>query len=220
MTEPAGHNKSLLLNRQQIPLDATTRIGQAKHARAIFSAVADLCRYMHAATVKIVSCVLLVLLYAHGLGQTPEQAAQHPAPLDSLQTLVGTFESAARGDNFFADRTSTNGVPLFTLTLETNGTYFVFCASVFVVPLIDGGGSIVPGNEIGTWRRGGDRYHPEVVLTATNRSHMALLFPSHMKVDRGDLNRLTAINPPPSDMSESSPRWVPLSSPYFYRKSP
>ena len=175
---------------------------------------------MHAATAKIVRCLFLLLICARGLCQTPEKPTQHRPLVNSLQTLVGTFESAARGDSLFADKTSTNGVPLFTLTLETNGTYFVFCASVFVVPKIDGGGYVLPGNEFGTWRWGGDRYHPEVVLTATNRSHMNLLFPGHMKVDRRDLNRLSAINPPPSSMSESPPRWVPLSSLYFYRKSP
>src|SRR5262249_4618428 len=153
-------------------------------------------------------CLFLLQFCAHGVCQTPEQSALHWQSIDSIQTLAGTFESEARGDSLFADKTSTNGVPLFTLTLETNGTYFVFCASVFVEPKIDGSGYALPGNEFGTWRKGGDRYHPEVVLTATNRNHMNLLFPSHMKVDWRDLNRLTAINPRPSDMSESPPRWV------------
>jgi hypothetical protein len=176
-------------------------------------------RYMHAATARIVRFLFLLLICARGLCQTPEQASQHRSLVDSLQTLVGTFESAARGDSLFADKTSTNGVALFTLTLETNSTYFVFCACAFIVPKIDGGGDLVPGNEFGTWRRGGDRYHPELVLTATNRSHMHLLFPSHMKVDRRDLNRLTAINPAQNNL-EFPLHWVPLSSPYFYRKSP
>jgi hypothetical protein len=175
---------------------------------------------MHAASVKIVPCVFLLVLCVRGLCQTPGQATSNRPLVDSIQTLVGTFESAARGDRLFGGRTCTNDVPLFTLTLETNGTYFVFCTSVFVEPKIDGGGYVLPGNEFGTWRTGGDRYHPEVVLTATNRSHMNLLFPNHMKVDQRDLNRLTAINTSPSDMSEGPPRWVPLSSPYFYRKSP
>jgi hypothetical protein len=179
--------------------------------------VADRNRYMQTATVRIVRCVFLLLLCAQGLCQTPEQASQHPPLADSLQPLVGTFESAARGDSFFGGRTSTNGVPVFTLALGTNGTYFVFCASIFLEPKIDGGDFILPGNEFGTWRW--DRHHSEVVLTATNRSHMNLLFLSHMKVDQRDLNRLTAINTPPSNISESPPRWVPLSSPYFYRKN-
>lgn len=182
--------------------------------------IGGLVRYMPGASLKIVLCVFLCVLCAKGLCQIPEQASLHRPVVDLLQTLVGTFESAARGDSLFGDGTSTNSVPLFTLTLETNGTYFVFCASVFVEPKIDGGGYVLPGNEFGTWRRGGDRYHPEVVLTATNRCHMNLLFPSHMKVDRHDLNRLVAMNPLPSDISESPPRWVPLTSPYFYRKSP
>ena len=180
-------------------------------------------RYMCAAAVRAVRWVFLLLLCAQGLCQSPEQAPLHRPSVDSLQTLAGTFESAARGDSLFGDRTdrtSTNGVPLFTLTLETNCTYFVFCASVFVEPTIDGGGYGLPGSEYGTWRRGGDRYHPEVVLTATNRSHMSLLFPNHMRVDPHDLNRLTAVNPRPPVMSEMPPRWVPLRSPYFYRKTP
>lgn len=50
--------------------------------------------------------------------------------------------------------------------------------------------------------------------------HASFVFPSHMKMDQRDVNRLTAINDPPSKMSEVPPRWVPLSSPDFYRKSP
>ena len=183
--------------------------------------IGDFDRYMRAATVKIVRCVFLLLVCAQGLCQTPPQASQLRLGVDALQTLAGTFESEARGDSFFAGKTdSSNGVPLFALTLGTNGTYSVFCASIFIEAKIDGGSFICPGYEFGTWRWGGDRYHPEVVLTATNRSHMNLLFPSHMKVDRRDPNRITAINPTPPDMSESPPRWVPLTSPYFYRKSP
>ena len=174
-------------------------------------------RYMHAATVKIVRCVFPLLFCAQGLCQAADQASR-PRPL--AETLVGAFESAARGDTLFAAKTSTNGVPLFTLTLETNGTYSVFCASVSVEPKIDGGGYIVPGFEFGTWRQGGDRYHPELVLTATNRSHMEFLFPSHMKVDQRDLNRLTAIDSPQNNLGQLRGGRAPLSSPYFYRKSP
>src|SRR5262249_8288788 len=57
--------------------------------------------------------MFLLLFCFQGLCQTPEQASQP-------QTLAGTFESAARGDSLFSHRTSTNGVPLFTLTVETN----------------------------------------------------------------------------------------------------
>src|SRR5262245_52194325 len=105
--------------------------------------------YMRAAAVRIVRGVFILLLCAEGLCQTPEQASR---PADALQRLVGTFESAAHGDSFFGERTSTNGVPLFTLTLETNGTYFVFCASVWVEPDMDGARSwMCPGYEFGTW---------------------------------------------------------------------
>jgi hypothetical protein len=171
---------------------------------------------MHAATVRIVRYVFLFLLCAQGFCQTPEKGSQHPPIAAPLQSLVGTFESVARGDSLFVDRTSTNGVPLFTLSMGTNGTYFVFCANVDIERSIDGDNFMRPGNEFGTWRW--DRHHSEVVLTATNRSHMTLLFPSHMKVDQRDLNRLTAINPPQHDL-EFPLHWVPLSSPCFYRKA-
>jgi hypothetical protein len=187
-------------------------------ARARFGSPDVRC-HMSVATVRVVQCLILLLLCAHGVCQSLEQAPLHRPTINSIQNLAGTYESEARGDTLFADRTSTNGVPLFTLTLETNGTYLVFCASVFVEPKIDGGGYVVPGYEFGTWRKGGDRYHPEMVFTATNRIHMKLLFPDHMKVDWRDLSRLTTINLP-SEMSEGPPRWVALSSPYFCRKSP
>ena len=168
---------------------------------------------MQATTFRFAQFVLLLVLCAQGLCQTPKQT---PPQANMLQPLAGTFESVARGDSFFGGGTS-NAAPLFTLTLATNGTYFVFCASVDIERSIDGDNFIRPGNEFGLWRLGGDRYHPEVVLTATNRSHMTLLFPSHMKVDRRDLNRLTAVNPLQNDL-EFPLRWAPLSSPYFYRK--
>jgi len=174
-------------------------------------------RYMRAATVRVVRYLFMLLLCVQGLCQTPEQAPLRRPSVDSLQILAGTFESAVRGDSLFRDRTSTNGVPLFTLMLMTNGTYSVFCASVFIVPLIDGGGSVVPGYEFGTWRWV-DRHHFEVVFTATNRSHMAEAFPTHMGMDPRDMNRLTAINSPPSTNLTVRHPWVPLSPPYFYRK--
>src|SRR5215471_10202904 len=137
-----------------------------------------------------IGAALLLLLCAQGFCQTPEQS--NPPLADSLQPLVGTFESAARRDSFFAGRASGNGVPLYTLTLKTNGTYFVFCSSVFVAPLTDEDRSVVRGYEFGTWRW--DRHDFEVVLTSTNRSHTNLVFPRHLKVDRRDPNRLTAVD--------------------------
>jgi hypothetical protein len=120
---------------------------------------------MDETTVRIIRCVLLPLLCAQALCQTPEQRL---TPADSLQSLAGTFESVARGDSFFGGGTS-NAAPLFTVTLGTNGTYFVFCASVSIEPHMDGDHSFIrPGNEFGTWRW--DRQHSEVVFTATNRS--------------------------------------------------
>ena len=180
--------------------------------------VADWTCYMGGARVRIVPCLFWFLLCVQGICQTSEQAPLHrPSSLNSLEILAGTFESAVRGDSLFGDRTSTNSLPLFTLTLETNGTYSVFCASVFIVPLIDGGGSIVPGYEFGRWKWV-DRHHFEVVFTATNRIHMAEAFPTHMRVDLRDLSRLTAINTaPPKDRTIPHP-WVPLTPPYFYRK--
>jgi hypothetical protein len=161
-------------------------------------------------------CIFLVLLCAEGLCQTAGQASRHPALAESVQALTGTFESAVRGDSFFGGGT-TNAEPLFTLTLATNGTYYVFCASASIEPSIDGGRSFIrPGIEFGTWRW--DRGYSEVVFTATNRSHMTRVFPTHMKVDQRDLNRLAAINtPPPKDLTMPFP-WMPLSPPYFYRK--
>ncbi len=212
-------NKSMMTNRRlPTPLIAQREVGRSVHAPPLLpAAVAYLVRYMRAAGVRV-WCMFGLLLCVQGLCQTSEQTPWHQLSVNSLQILVGTFESAVRGDSLFGDRTSTNGVPLFTLTLETNGTYSVFCARVFIVPLIDGGGSVVPGYEFGAWRRGGDRYHPEVVLTATNRTHMAEAFPTHMRVDLRDLNRLTAINIPPSTNLMLWHPWVPLSPPYFYRK--
>src|SRR5690348_3104480 len=168
------------------------------------------------APVIVVRCGLVFLVCAQGLCQAPKLGS---TPADPHGALAGTFESVARGDSFFGGGTS-NAAPLFTVSLGTNGTYFVFCASADIEPHMDGGGSFIrAGREFGTWRWGGDRYHPEVVFTATNRSHMNLLFPSHMKVDWRDLNRLTAINPSASEKSELPRGWIPLSSPYFYRKS-
>src|SRR5204863_3152288 len=108
-------------------------------------------RYILGAAVRVVEFLFLLPLCVQGLCQTPDQAPLRRPSVDSSQILAGTFESAVRGDNLFADRTATNGVPLFTLRLETNGAYSVFCASIFTVPLIDGGGSLVPGYEFGTW---------------------------------------------------------------------
>jgi hypothetical protein len=174
---------------------------------------------MRVTIARVVQCVFLLLLCAQGFCQTPEQGSQHPSRADAVQALTGTFESAAHGDSFFGGGTSTNGVPLFTLTLGTNGTYFVFCASVFVVPDMDADRSykgVCPGYEFGTWRW--VRGYSEVVLTATNRSHMTHFFPTHLKVDQRNPNRLTAINtPPPSNLTLPHP-WVSLSPPYFYRK--
>ena len=169
---------------------------------------------MHAIAVRIIVAALLLLLCAQGLCETPEPS--NPPLADSLKPLVGTFESAARRDSFFAGGASRNGVPLYTLTLKTNGTYFVFCASVFVAARIDEDDSVVPGYEFGIWRW--DLHDSEVVLTSTNRSHVNLVFPRHMKVDRRDLNRLTAVDTaPPKDLTIPRP-WVPLTPPYFYRK--
>jgi hypothetical protein len=171
---------------------------------------------MPAIALRIVRCIFLIVLCNQGLCETPEQASRHPSLTNSLQTLTGIFESAVHGDIFFG---MTNAEPLFTLTLATNGTYFVFCASADVEPNIDGGRKLFsrPGNEFGTWRW--DREHSEVVFTATNRSHMTRMFPTHIKVDQSNLNRLTAINtPPPKGLLISERPWVPLSPPYFYRK--
>jgi hypothetical protein len=170
------------------------------------------------AAVGLAQYAFLTLLCAQALCQTAEQASDRPLVADSLETLAGIFESAVRGDSFFGGGT-TNAAPLFTVTLGTNGTYFVFCARVDIEPGIDGGKSFLrPGNEFGTWRW--DRGYSEVVFTATNRIHMTRVFPTHMKVEQRPVNRLTAINAPPSKdllITERCP-WVPLSPPYFYRK--
>ncbi len=169
-------------------------------------------RCMEAVAVRMVWAVFILLLCAEGLCQTPQQASPVGNP---HQTLAGTFESAVRGDSFFGGGTS-NAAPLFTLTLETNGAYFVFCASVDIEPHMDGGKSFIrPGRELGTWRW--DRQRSEVVFTATNRSHMTQVFPTHMKVGLRDLNRLTAVNTAPPKGLIGHP-WVPLNPPYFYRK--
>ncbi len=171
-------------------------------------------RYMSAAALGILQGTAILLLCAQGFCGTTQPAA--PVP-DSLQTLAGTFESVARGDSFFGGGT-TNAKPLFTLTLRTNGTYFVFCASVDIEPHMDGGHSFLrPGNEFGTWRW--DPHHSEVVFTATNRSHMTEVFPTHMKVDLRDLNRLIAINTAPPRGLIRHP-WFPLNPPDFCRKVP
>ncbi len=177
-----------------------------------WSRVAQAGGCMSAAAVRIVRAVAILLLCGQGLCQKPEQA---PPLANSPQTLAGTFESVARGDSFFGAGTS-NAAPLFTLTLGTNGAYFVFCASVDIEPHMDGGKSFIrPGREFGTWRW--DRQRSEVVFTATNRSHMTQVFPTHMKVDLRDLNRLTAVNTAPPKGLIRHP-WSPLNPPYFYRK--
>lgn len=171
-------------------------------------------RYMSAAALRILRGAAILFLSAQGFCGTTQPAAPLP---DSLQALAGTFESVARGDSFFGGGT-TNAKPLFTLTLRTNGTYFVFCASVDIEPHMDGGHSFLrPGNEFGTWRW--DRQHSEVVFTATNRSHMTEVFPTHMKVDLRDLNRLIAINTAPPRGLIRHP-WFPLNPPDFCRKVP
>ena len=214
----AGLNESMTNRRCLHPLITKKKLGRAVHAQVVASAaVAYLCCYIRATTVRLVRYLFLLLVCVHGLCQTSEQAPLRRASVDLLRIPAGTFESAVRGDSLFGDRTCTNGVPLFTLTLETNGTYCVFCASVFIVPLIDGGGSAVPGYEFGTWRWI-DRHHFEVAFTATNDNHMAETFPTHMRVDPRDLNRLTAINTPPSTNLAVRHPWVPFSPPYFYRK--
>ena len=168
--------------------------------------------YMDGVSMRIGGGLCLFLLCGQGLCQTPGGSAQ----TNTQSLLAGTFESVARGDSFFGGGTS-NAAPLFTLTLETNGTYYVFCASADIEPHMDGGkGFIRAGQEFGTWKW--DRQRSEVVCTATNRSHMTRVFPAHLRVERGELNRL-AVDTQPAKDPKIPQSWIPLSSPYLYRKA-
>jgi len=71
-------------------------------------------RCMRAAAVSTVLYLFLLLLYVQGLCQASEQVPVRQTSGDPGQLLAGSFERAVRGDSLFGDRTSNNGVPLFT----------------------------------------------------------------------------------------------------------
>jgi hypothetical protein len=131
------------------------------------------------------------------LSHAQQQAIQAPA---GLYPPVGIFESDQSSSagwptsSWAVGAPRRNGVPLFTFELATNETYRVDCSEPHITQGIDGGGLYAyPGLELGTWRWNPQSH--QLVLTATNSSHMASAFPRTLCPDKANPDRLEAVGP-------------------------
>lgn len=152
----------------------------------------------------------ILLLCAAAACQAEDKQSQRGG---MLRPPSGIFQSEAR---FHPGGTSTNGVPLFTLNLDTNGTYRTECSMPDYVQGIDGGGLFsYRGTESGTWQW--DPQNRQIVLKVTQSSHMSRCFPQILKLDEHNF-RLEAINLPPRGPQPGGPLWLPLLPASFHRK--
>ena len=129
-----------------------------------------------------------------------------PAP----RPPTGVFESVEKFTR------GTNSPPLFTLHLETNGTYRVECSMPDFVQGIDGGGAFCyTGRESGAWEW--DSQNLQIVLKVNKSDHMSRWFPRVLRASERDLDRLEAVNIAPQGTQTSGHLWLPLFPASFNR---
>lgn len=153
--QPSWHNKSLMTNRRcQIVLATTGKLRRVENARTLLpAAVAYLCRYMKSKAFASLSIVFGILLAGvaspwHATAQQKGTLAPNESPAPT-----GTYAPPPPMRRNLFGLLQTNGVPAFTLRLETNGTYVAEASKPRYSQGIDGTGLFsYPDIARGTWR--------------------------------------------------------------------